>query len=111
LLPLAFPLAFGVALRYNLSGVSSGISAVPMPDEALDKAWRKRTVIIWVNEQIDPCGIIRACIACCDETQAQECHDSFDANLTAEQKQEGWVARMRTVESWDEVPVNALKLD
>lgn len=68
-------------------------------------------VTIWVNEQIDPCGIIRACIACCDEMQAQECHDSFDSNLTAEQKDQGWVAQMRTVESWDEVPVNALKLD
>jgi hypothetical protein len=69
------------------------------------------SVIIWVNEQIDPSGIIRACIACRDELQAQECHDSFESNLTPEQKQEGWVARMRTVESWDEVPVNALKLD
>ncbi|WP_290428456.1 glycogen debranching protein [Thermocoleostomius sinensis] len=68
-------------------------------------------MIIWVNEQIDPSGIIRACIACCDERQAQECHDSFESNLTPEQKQEGWVAQIRTVESWDEVPVNALKLD
>jgi hypothetical protein len=68
-------------------------------------------VIIWVNEQIDPSGIIRACIACCDEIQAQECHDSFKSNLSPEQKQEGWVASLRTVESWDEVPVNALKLD
>lgn len=68
-------------------------------------------MIIWVNEQVDPSGIIRACIACCDETQAQECHESFESNLTIEQKQEGWVARMHTVESWDEVPVNALKLD
>lgn len=68
-------------------------------------------MVIWVNEQIDPCGIIRACIACVDETQAHECHDSFDTNLTREQKREGWVAQMRTVASWDEVPVNALKLD
>ncbi|GAB4234357.1 MAG: glycogen debranching protein [Elainellaceae cyanobacterium] len=66
---------------------------------------------IWVNEQIDPCGIIRACIACRDKTQAQECHDSFESNLTPEQKQAGWVANLRTVESWDDVPVNALKLD
>lgn len=66
---------------------------------------------IWVNEQIDPCGIIRACIACCDETQAQDCHNSFETNLTPEQKDQGWVAQMRTVTSWDEVPVNALKLD
>jgi hypothetical protein len=68
-------------------------------------------VKIWVNEQIDPCGIIRACIACVDEVQAQECHDSFETNLTTEQKQQGWVAQIRTVASWDEVPVNALKLD
>lgn len=66
---------------------------------------------IWVNEQIDPSGIIRACIACRDEIQANECHTSFETNLTTAQKQEGWVARLRTVESWDEVPVNALKLD
>jgi hypothetical protein len=31
--------------------------------------------------------------------------------LTAEQKQQGWVATLRTVSSWDEVPVNALKLN
>ncbi|MBD1852858.1 glycogen debranching protein [Leptolyngbya sp. FACHB-711] len=66
---------------------------------------------IWVNEQIDSSGIIRACIACCNEVQAQECHDSFEANLTTAQKQEGWFTQMREVESWDEVPVNALKLD
>ncbi|MBE9177051.1 glycogen debranching protein [Oculatella sp. LEGE 06141] len=68
-------------------------------------------MIIWVNEQIDPSGIIYSCIACCDETQAQECHDSFKANLTSEQKAAGWVARLRTVESWDDVPVSALKLN
>ena len=68
-------------------------------------------VIIWVNEQIDPSGILYSCIACCDETQAQDCHESFEQNLTAEQKQQGWVATLRTVSSWDEVPVNALKLN
>ncbi|NJK77176.1 MAG: glycogen debranching protein [Microcoleus sp. SU_5_6] len=66
---------------------------------------------IWVNEQIDPSGIIYACIACGDETQAKECHASFEQNLTTEQKELGWVARLRTVSSWDEVPVNALKLN
>lgn len=66
---------------------------------------------IWVNEQIDPCGIIRACIATCDPKQAQDCHDSFQTNLTEEQKELGWVATLRVVQSWDEVPVNALKLD
>ncbi|GAP96243.1 hypothetical protein [Leptolyngbya sp. NIES-2104] len=66
---------------------------------------------IWVNEQVDPCGLMYACIACCDETQAQECHESFEADLTETQKQAGWVARMRLVQSWDEVPVNSLKLD
>jgi len=68
-------------------------------------------MIIWVNEQIDPSGIVSSCIACCNEEQAQECHTSFENNLTRAQKASGWVARLRTVESWDEVPVNSLKLD
>ncbi|MBW4555018.1 MAG: glycogen debranching protein [Trichormus sp. ATA11-4-KO1] len=66
---------------------------------------------IWVNEQIDPSGMIYACIACCNESQAKDCHDSFQENLTDIQKRDGWVARLRIVNSWDEVPVNALKLD
>jgi hypothetical protein len=66
--------------------------------------------MIWVNEQIDPSGIIYSCIACCDEAQAQACYQSFVDNLTEDQKAAGWVARLRTVETWDEVPVNALKL-
>lgn len=65
---------------------------------------------IWVNEQIDPCGLIYSCIACHDEQAAQDCHQTWTKNLTEEQKQQGWIARLRTVESWDEVPVNALKL-
>ncbi|MBE9007365.1 glycogen debranching protein [Fortiea sp. LEGE XX443] len=66
---------------------------------------------IWVNEQIDPSGMIYACIACCNETQANDCHESFDKNLTEKQKADGWTAILRIVNSWDEVPVNALKLD
>jgi hypothetical protein len=66
--------------------------------------------MIWVNEQIDPSGIVSACIACCDEDQAKACHASFQENLTPDQRSQGWIARLRTVESWDEVPVNALKL-
>ncbi|MEL7035470.1 MAG: glycogen debranching protein [Cyanobacteria bacterium J06592_8] len=66
---------------------------------------------IWVNEQLDPSGLVYSCIACCDEEQAKDCHESFQKNLTETQKQQGWVARMRTVESWDEVPVSALKLN
>ena len=65
---------------------------------------------IWVNEQVDPSGLLYACIACCDEQQAQECHQSFQNNLTDGQKAAGWVARMRTVSSWEEVPVSALKI-
>ena len=65
---------------------------------------------IWVNEQIDPCGLIYACIACCDERAAKDCHETWLQNLTEQQQQEGWTARLRTVDSWDEVPVNALKL-
>ncbi len=68
-------------------------------------------MIIWVNEQIDPSGMIHACIASCNESQAKDCHDSFQKNLNDIQKASGWVARLRTVDSWDEVPVNALKLD
>lgn len=66
---------------------------------------------IWVNEQIDPSGMIHACIACVNEQQAQDCHESYLNNLTAAQKSAGWMATLRTVESWDEVPVNSLKLD
>ncbi len=65
---------------------------------------------IWVNEQIDPCGIVYSCIACCNKKVAQECHLHWQNNLTLQQKQEGWIAKLRTVNSWDEVPVNALKL-
>jgi hypothetical protein len=65
---------------------------------------------IWVNEQLDPGGLMYACIACVSEELAQDCHESFEQNLTIEQKQLGWVARIRTVASWDEVPVNSLNL-
>ena len=65
---------------------------------------------IWVNEQIDPGGIVYACIACQNEEAAQDCYQNWQNNLTDKQKQEGWVARLRVVDSWDEVPVNALKL-
>ncbi|AKE63653.1 hypothetical protein MYAER_1295 [Microcystis aeruginosa NIES-2549] len=67
-------------------------------------------MIIWVNEQIDPCGLVQACIACQDEQAAKDCHQSWLTSLTDEQKEAGWVAVLRTVESWDDVPVNALKL-
>jgi len=66
---------------------------------------------IWVNEQIDPSGMIHACIACCNESQALDCHQSFKNNLTPVQTAAGWIAKLRTVKSWDDVPVNALKLD
>ncbi|MBE9116206.1 glycogen debranching protein [Lusitaniella coriacea LEGE 07157] len=65
---------------------------------------------IWVNEQLDPSGLMYACIACCNEAVAKECHQSFENNLTSVQKEQGWIARLRVVESWDEVPVNSLKL-
>ncbi len=66
---------------------------------------------IWINEQLDPSGMVYACIACASETQAQDCHKSFQDNLSDVQKSQGWIARLRTVESWDEVPVSALKLN
>ncbi|NJR16304.1 MAG: glycogen debranching protein [Calothrix sp. CSU_2_0] len=67
-------------------------------------------MIIWVNEQIDASGMIHACIATRDESHAKDCHESFKQNLTDKQKAWGWEARLRTVKSWDDVPVNALKL-
>lgn len=65
---------------------------------------------IWVNEQIDPSGILYACIACTNEQQAQDCYQSFQENLSANQREQGWVVRLRTVSSWEDVPVAALKL-
>ncbi|MBR8827554.1 MAG: glycogen debranching protein [Gomphosphaeria aponina SAG 52.96 = DSM 107014] len=65
---------------------------------------------IWVNEQIDPCGIVYSCIACQDEVVAKDCHESWQQNLTEEQKKAGWTAVLRTVNSWDDVPVSAFKL-
>lgn len=65
---------------------------------------------IWVNEQIDGAGILRACIACASEEQAQACRVSFEENLTQSQRSSGWVVQTRTVTSWDDVPVSALKL-
>ena len=69
------------------------------------------TKTIWVNEQRDPAGLLYACIACCDEQQARDCHQSFVDDLTDAQKSAGWVASLRTVTSWDEVPASALKLN
>ncbi|MBT9311351.1 glycogen debranching protein [Leptothoe kymatousa] len=66
--------------------------------------------MIWVNEHIDPSGIIYSAIATCNQTAAEECHATFKASLTPEQKEAGWVARLRTVDSWDDVPISALKL-
>ncbi|PSB04028.1 glycogen debranching protein [Merismopedia glauca] len=66
---------------------------------------------IWVNEQLDPAGLLYCCIASVDEQLAKDCHESFEKNLSEAQKAMGWVARLRKVDSWDEVPVNSLKLD
>jgi hypothetical protein len=66
---------------------------------------------IWINEQIDPCGLVCACIASKNEQAAQDCYKSWQENLTEEQLQQGWQAILRTVDSWDEVPVNALKIN
>jgi hypothetical protein len=67
-------------------------------------------MMIWVNEQIDPAGLLYACIASCSQSHAESCHDAFLSSLTADQKAAGWQARLRTVESWDDVPAAALKL-
>jgi len=65
---------------------------------------------IWVNEQIDPCGLVYSCIASQNESAAQDCHQRWLASFSESQKAEGWTAKLRAVESWDDVPVNALKL-
>jgi hypothetical protein len=51
-----------------------------------------------------------SCIASSDEAMAKACHESFQADLTEEQKRLGWVVTLHTVQNWDEVPVNSLKL-
>jgi hypothetical protein len=68
------------------------------------------TTTIWVNEQRDPIGLMYSCIASSDEAMAKACHESFQADLTEEQKRLGWVVTLHTVQNWDEVPVNSLKL-
>ena len=65
---------------------------------------------IWINEQIDPCGILYSCIATCNEKAAQDCHQNWQNDLSEAQKNEGWIVQLRTVENWEQVPVNALKL-
>ncbi|WP_017659870.1 hypothetical protein [Baaleninema simplex] len=65
---------------------------------------------VWVCEQLDPTGMVHACIASCNEEQARDCLKSFQENLDDRQKAEGWVARLRTVDSWEDVPVTPLKL-
>ncbi len=67
-------------------------------------------MIIWVNEQIDSCGIVYSCIATCDEKAARECHQSWQDSLSEQQKKEGWIVSLRKVHSWEEVPITALKL-
>ena len=66
---------------------------------------------IWINEQIDPCGILYSCIATCNEEAAQDCHRNWQNDLSETQKKEGWIVQLRTVENWEQVPVNALKLN
>jgi hypothetical protein len=66
---------------------------------------------IWVNEQLDPSGLLYACIACCNEQQAMDCRQSFESNLTRQQKASGWLVRTSQISSWDDVPAGALKLD
>ncbi len=64
---------------------------------------------IWVNEQLDPSGLLYACIACCNEQQAIDCRNSFESNLTQKQKSAGWSVRMSIVSSWRDVPAGALE--
>lgn len=66
---------------------------------------------IWVNEQRDACGILQACIATTNQAMAQDCYQNWQNHLTTQQKEAGWQVILKTVDSWDEVPVNALKLN
>jgi hypothetical protein len=66
--------------------------------------------LIWVNEQLDPGGLIYACLATCDTAVVQECHANFTSNLSPEQRARGWQARLRTVEFWEQVSVTTLQL-
>jgi hypothetical protein len=68
------------------------------------------TTIIWVNEQRDPQGLMYSCIASSNKQLADECHVSFQSELSDEQKKLGWVANLYIVEDWEKVPVNSLKL-
>lgn len=66
---------------------------------------------IWINQQKDGSGIIQACIATKNKKVAEECHAHWQEELTTTQKQQGWEITLTTVDSWDEVPVNALKIN
>lgn len=66
---------------------------------------------IWVNEQRDACGILQACIATTSKAMAEDCYKNWETELTTQQKEEGWQVILKTVNSWDDVPVNALKLN
>ncbi len=66
---------------------------------------------IWVNQQKDGCGIIQACIANTNKQAAEDCHHNWQNKLTAQQKQQGWQVTLFSVESLDDVPVNALKIN
>lgn len=65
---------------------------------------------IWINEQVDPSGIVYACVISHNEQEAQKCHESFLANLTEKQRSQGWVARLREVDSDEDIPVTGLGL-
>ena len=66
---------------------------------------------IWVNQQKDGCGILQACIATKNKQVAEDCHNNWQKELTETQKQQGWQVILYTVESWDDVPVHALKIN
>ncbi|MCS6782906.1 MAG: glycogen debranching protein [Gloeomargarita sp. SKYBB_i_bin120] len=67
-------------------------------------------MVIWVNEQLDPGGLVHACLATCDEEIAKQCYENFQRNLTPAQRASGWQVRLRTVHAWEDVPVTAQKL-
>ncbi len=66
---------------------------------------------IWVNKQKDGCGLLQACIAIKNKKAAEDCHAHWQRTLTPIQKQQGWQVTLSGVESWEDVPVNALKIN
>jgi hypothetical protein len=77
----------------------------------VDESMKSReSLTLWINELLDPSGLLYACVICYNEYQARNCHASYEEVLTEEQRKAGWIARLRSINSWDELPVCAQSL-